>query len=63
MCYTCGCGMPDEDHGDPKRITNKTFKDAASADEISDDQAKMNALETLQEQTGKGAPEASEEMI
>ena len=30
MCYNCGCGKPEDDHGNPKNITNKTFKEAPS---------------------------------
>ena len=31
MCYNCGCGKPDDDMGDPKNITDKTFEEAAKA--------------------------------
>jgi hypothetical protein len=39
MCYNCGCGMPDDDHGkghagvtpDGRAITNKTFEAAGEA--------------------------------
>ena len=31
MCYNCGCEMPDNDMGNPKNITNKTFEEAAKA--------------------------------
>jgi hypothetical protein len=29
MCYTCGCKMPFEDHGDPRNLTEKNLRDAA----------------------------------
>ncbi len=48
MCYNCGCQMPDNDMGDPKNITNKTFKEAAEAAGQSEDEAKRNTLELLQ---------------
>lgn len=28
MCYTCGCKMPFEDHGDPRNLTEKNLRDA-----------------------------------
>lgn len=31
MCRSCGCNMYDDDMGDPKTITDKTFEDAAKA--------------------------------
>jgi hypothetical protein len=48
MCYNCGCGMPDDDHGSPKNITNKTFKEAAKAckQTIRDAKAKTKTLLT-----------------
>jgi hypothetical protein len=48
MCYNCGCGIPDDDHGNPKNITNKTFRDAAKASEqtIRDAKTKTNTLLT-----------------
>jgi hypothetical protein len=48
MCYNCGCQMPDNDMGNPKNITNKTFEDAAKASDQSVEDAKKNALELLQ---------------
>ena len=30
MCYNCGCGKLDDDMGNPKNITNKTFEEAAN---------------------------------
>lgn len=46
MCYNCGCGSPDDDHGNPKNITNKTFKEAAKASEqtIHDAKTKTKTL-------------------
>ena len=28
MCYTCGCKMPFEDHGDPRNLTEKDLREA-----------------------------------
>ena len=29
MCYTCGCKMPFEDHGDPRNLTENNLRNAA----------------------------------
>ncbi len=54
MCYNCGCQMPDNDMGNPKNITNKTFKEAASAAGQPVEKAKQNALELLNRELQKG---------
>jgi hypothetical protein len=48
MCYNCGCQMPDNDMGNPKNITNKTFTEASKAADQSAEEAKKNTLELLQ---------------
>lgn len=53
MCYNCGCGMPDDDMGNPKNITNKTFEEAAKASGQTVEQAKKEALELLKKQLGE----------
>jgi hypothetical protein len=40
--------MPDNDMGNPKNITNKTFEEAAKATGQNAEEAKKNALELLQ---------------
>lgn len=50
MCYNCGCEMPDNDMGDPKNITNKTFEEAAKAADQSIEEAKRQTLELLKSQ-------------
>jgi molecular chaperone GrpE (heat shock protein) len=47
MCYNCGCGMPNNDMGNPKNITNKTFEEAAKAMSQSVREAKLNAYDLL----------------
>ncbi len=47
MCLTCGCGEPDNDHGDPAHITYEDLKAAADAAEISLDEAVGNLQDTL----------------
>ncbi len=53
MCYNCGCQMSDNDMGDEKNITDKTFEDAAKAMGQSVEEAKKNTLEMLQQEVGK----------
>lgn len=48
MCLTCGCGMPNEDHGEPAHITYEDFKKAADAAEIPVEEAAQNLQEALQ---------------
>lgn len=40
MCYNCSCQMPDNDMGNPKNITNKTFEEAARASGQNPEEAK-----------------------
>lgn len=53
MCYNCGCQMPDNDMGNPKNITDKTFDEAAKAMGQSVEEAKANTLELLQQSLKK----------
>ena len=48
MCYNCGCEMPDNDMGNPKNITNKTFEEAAKASGKKPQEAKKNTLALLE---------------
>ena len=53
MCYNCGCQMPDNNQGDPKNITDKTFEEASKAADQSPEEAKKNTLELLQKTLGE----------
>jgi hypothetical protein len=48
VCYNCGCGMPNNDMGDPKNITNQTFDEAAKAMGQDVKTAKRNARALLE---------------
>ena len=50
MCYNCGCEMTDNDMGDPKNITDKTFDDAAKAMDQTIEEAKKNTLALLRKE-------------
>jgi hypothetical protein len=51
VCYNCGRGMSDNDMGNPKNITEKTFQEAANAAGQSLEEAKQNTLELLERTT------------
>ena len=57
MCYTCGCKLPFEDHGDPRNIVESALVEAGKSKEIKNAgraQAKRNMLELIQEQKDAG---------
>jgi hypothetical protein len=57
MCYTCGCKLPYEDHGDPDNIVEDHLKRAGDTDTIKHagvEQAKQNLLELLEIQRDAG---------
>ncbi len=55
MCYNCGCGLPNDDHGkghagvDPngKAITEKTFEAASAAFQMTKKDSKENTEKLL----------------
>jgi len=47
MCLSCGCGEPNEQHGDERHITQANVEAAAQAAEISPQQVAQNILEGL----------------
>jgi hypothetical protein len=53
MCLSCGCGEPNESHGDPRNITMQQLEEAAQAGDIAPEQAAQNILEGL-ESSGSG---------
>jgi hypothetical protein len=57
MCYTCGCKLPYEDHGDPANLIEDHLKAAGQTDTIKKagvKAAKENLLELLQLQEQAG---------
>jgi hypothetical protein len=42
MCLTCGCGEPNDDHGDSRNITYDDLKAAADAGSVSVGEAVKN---------------------
>ncbi len=53
MCINCGCGMADNNMGDPKLITSQTFEEAAKAAGQSVEEAKKNVYEYLKKELEK----------
>jgi hypothetical protein len=49
MCLSCGCGEPNDDHGDRRHITQYQLEQAAQAAQISPQEAAQNILDGLQE--------------
>jgi hypothetical protein len=57
MCYTCGCKLPYEDHGDPANIVEDDLKKSGQTDTIKHAgvaQAKKNLLELIEIQQQRG---------
>lgn len=57
MCYTCGCKLPYEDHGDPSNIVEEDLKKAGDTDTIQHAgtaRAKENLLELIEMQKERG---------
>jgi len=47
MCASCGCGKPDEQHGDSANITKSQINDAARAAETTPEQVVQNLTESI----------------
>jgi hypothetical protein len=47
MCLDCGCGEPNERHGDDRHIIMDDVQAAARASEISVEEAKRNIVDAL----------------
>jgi hypothetical protein len=54
MCLSCGCGEPNERHGDDRHITLDDLSKAAQASEITPQQAAQNIVDGLQKVDGQG---------
>lgn len=57
MCYTCGCKLPYEDHGDPANIVEDDLKRAGQTETIKKagvKKAKQNMAELIELQRKAG---------
>jgi hypothetical protein len=55
MCLSCGCGEPNESHGDPRNITMQKLEEAAQAGDITPEQAAQNIVEGLESSESGGS--------
>ncbi len=55
MCMSCGCGAPNDDHGDERNITQDDLDRAAAAANISREQAAENIMGCCQPQRADDA--------
>ena len=53
MCMSCGCGEPDNDHGNPDHITRERMERAARAAGVDIEQAADNIHDSARQLTGK----------
>jgi hypothetical protein len=54
MCVSCGCGEPNERHGDDRHITQDDLQQAAAAAEISLDEVIGNIAASGTPAAGQG---------
>jgi hypothetical protein len=62
MCLDCGCGEPNESHGDARHITMDSIQSAAQASEITVEEAIKNisaGLRQAQSSPGQTSSAAS----
>jgi hypothetical protein len=52
MCVTCGCGLPEDKHGDDRNITLSEVQSAAEAAGITLDEAVDNIKKATEQGTG-----------
>jgi hypothetical protein len=57
VCYTCGCKLPYDDHGDSSNIVEDHLRKAAKTEAMGEaglKQAKLNMLELIEIQKNRG---------
>ena len=55
MCMSCGCGKPNDNHGDSRNITQHDLNDAAEAAGISTTQVVQNIVNAYQQFSERNA--------
>jgi hypothetical protein len=55
MCLDCGCGKPNDRHGDERHITMEDVQAAAEASKISLDEAKRNIMDGLKQSSASSS--------
>ena len=59
MCLSCGCGKPDDDHGDSRNITMNDLKQAAEAAGTTPDKVVRNIINGSGTQMGQSNTSSS----
>ena len=54
MCLSCGCGMPNDSHGDERNITQDDLDRAAQAANMSREQAAQNIMDCCRQMGAEG---------
>jgi hypothetical protein len=55
MCLDCGCGKPNDAHGDNRHITMDQLEAAAKASEITPQKAAQNILDGVKQAQSGGS--------
>lgn len=58
MCASCGCGSPNDDHGDSRHITFEQLEAAAAAAGTDPESAADNIHEMAREKRGEAGGQA-----
>lgn len=54
MCMNCGCGQPNEDHGNPANITAQDLRRAGDANGQSLRESAQHIVETIEQMDAPG---------
>lgn len=54
MCASCGCGKPNDQHGDSRHITLDQIQQAAKAAGTSPMQVAQNMMDSVRQSSGPG---------
>ena len=54
MCMNCGCGQPNEDHGNPANITAQDLQRAGDANGQSLRESAQHIIETVEQMDASG---------
>ena len=60
MCVSCGCGSPEDDHGDERNLTLRDLRAAAAAAQINLSQLGLNLQQGLAVRSGEADVLAAE---
>ena len=59
MCLDCGCGKPNDQHGDPNHLTMEQVEKAAKASKISVDEAAKNITKAMNDAQAGAASQSA----